>query len=82
MLFGMALVKGEALEDHIGGLVRRHVIEVGGPAPVFELAGGESLSAALGNRRYVTRHLVALPAELGLVGHHGHDDGGHRAGAP
>ena len=36
-------------------------IQVGGERPVFELAGGESLSAAVGDRRYVTRHVVALP---------------------
>ena len=36
-------------------------IEVGGPDPLFELAGGESLSASIGERRYVTRYLVALP---------------------
>ena len=36
-------------------------IEVGADAPLFELASGESLGAAVGARRYVTRHLVALP---------------------
>ena len=36
-------------------------IQVGGPEPLFELAGGESLSASIGERRYVTRYLVALP---------------------
>jgi hypothetical protein len=28
------------------------------------------------------RQQVALPAKLGLVGHHGHDDGGHGTNAP
>jgi len=35
--------------------------ELAGTAPVFELAGGESLSALVGQRRYVTRYLVTLP---------------------
>ena len=36
-------------------------IQVGASPPLFELASGESLSAAVGARRYVTRHMVALP---------------------
>ena len=36
-------------------------IELGGASPVLHLAGGESLSAAVGERRYVTRYVVALP---------------------
>jgi hypothetical protein len=36
-------------------------IQLGGEQPVFELAGGESLSAPVGKRRYVTRYLVTLP---------------------
>jgi hypothetical protein len=36
-------------------------MHVGGEHPVFELASGESLSATVGDRRYVTRFLVALP---------------------
>jgi hypothetical protein len=36
-------------------------IQVGGDQPIFELANGESLSAAVGERRYVTRFVVALP---------------------
>ena len=36
-------------------------IQIGGEQPVFELACGESLSAAVGHRRYVTRFLVTLP---------------------
>jgi hypothetical protein len=36
-------------------------IQVGGEQPLFELARGESLSAAVGDRRYVTRYVVALP---------------------
>jgi hypothetical protein len=37
------------------------VIEIGGSDPVFELASGERLSAPVAARRYVTRHVVALP---------------------
>ncbi|HKU47514.1 MAG TPA: hypothetical protein VJQ58_11565, partial [Burkholderiales bacterium] len=29
-----------------------------------QLAGGESLSAAVGDRRYVTRYVVALPYQI------------------
>ena len=36
-------------------------IRLGGEQPVFELASGESVSAPVGARRYVTRHVVALP---------------------
>ena len=36
-------------------------IQLGGEQPVFELAGGESLRAAVGHRRYVTRFVVTLP---------------------
>ena len=36
-------------------------MELGGASPVFHLASGESLSAAVGERRYVTRYIVALP---------------------
>jgi hypothetical protein len=36
-------------------------IQLGGEQPLFELAGGESLSAAIGQRRYVTRFVVTLP---------------------
>jgi hypothetical protein len=36
-------------------------IQLGGDQPLFELAGGESLSAPVGDRRYVTRYLIALP---------------------
>jgi hypothetical protein len=35
-------------------------IQVGSELPVFQLAGGESLSAEVGHRRYVTRYLVCL----------------------
>jgi hypothetical protein len=41
------------------GAVR--AIEVGGDVPLFELAGGERLAARIGDRRYVARHVVALP---------------------
>jgi hypothetical protein len=41
-------------------------IQLGGEQPVFELAGGESLSAPVGDRRYVTRFVVALPASKPL----------------
>jgi hypothetical protein len=36
-------------------------IELGGAEPVFELANGARLAAPVAARRYVTRHLVALP---------------------
>src|SRR5262249_39428192 len=36
-------------------------IELGGADPVFELANGERIAAPVAARRYVTRHLVALP---------------------
>ena len=36
-------------------------IELGGAEPVFELANGARVAAAVAARRYVTRHLVALP---------------------
>jgi hypothetical protein len=35
-------------------------LEVGAAEATFELASGERLSAPVGERRYVTRHLVAL----------------------
>ena len=35
-------------------------IQVGGDLPAFELASGESVSAAVGERRYVTRYVIAL----------------------
>jgi len=36
-------------------------IELGGALPVFHLASGEALPAAVGARRYVSRLLVTLP---------------------
>jgi hypothetical protein len=36
-------------------------IDLGGASPVFHLASGESLTAPLAERRYVTRYIVALP---------------------
>jgi membrane-bound toxin of toxin-antitoxin system len=36
-------------------------IQLGGDLPAFELASGESVSAAVGDRRYVTRYVIALP---------------------
>jgi hypothetical protein len=36
-------------------------MELGGASPVFHLASGESLSAPVAERRYVTRYVVALP---------------------
>ena len=41
-------------------------IEVGGAQATFELASGERLSAIVATRRYVTRHVVALPLRGGL----------------
>jgi hypothetical protein len=36
-------------------------IELGAAEPVFELANGARIAAPVAPRRYVTRHLVALP---------------------
>jgi hypothetical protein len=36
-------------------------IQVGGAETLFELASGESFSARVAERRYVTRYVVALP---------------------
>ena len=36
-------------------------MEIGPAGPVFHLTGGESVAAPVGARRYVTRHVVALP---------------------
>ena len=36
-------------------------LEVGAAEPVFHLANGDSLAAPVGQRRYVSRYLVALP---------------------
>ena len=44
------------------GAVR--VIELGAPQPVFQLASGDSFTAAVGQRRYVTRYVVALPYKV------------------
>ena len=58
LLLGVAAAWSRAL------LRSRHsvrAIQLGGEQPVFELAGGESLSAAVGHRRYVTRLVVTLP---------------------
>jgi hypothetical protein len=41
-------------------------IEIGGPQPIFELASGERLAVLAAARRYVTRHVVALPLRGGL----------------
>ena len=41
-------------------------IEIGGAHPTFELANGERLAAHASARRYVTRHVVALPVRGGL----------------
>ena len=36
-------------------------LEIGGAGPLLQLANGESHAAVLSARRYVSRHLVALP---------------------
>jgi hypothetical protein len=36
-------------------------IEIGPAEPTFELASGARFTASVGTRRYVTRHVVALP---------------------
>jgi len=41
-------------------------IELGGPLPLFHLASGKTLPAAVGARRYVSRLLVTLPLERPL----------------
>jgi hypothetical protein len=58
LLLGVAAAWSRAL------LRSRHsvrAIQLGGEQPVFELAGGESPSVAVGHRRYVTRFVVTLP---------------------
>ena len=55
---GAAAARSRALLA-AGGSVR--AIELGGPEPVFELANGARLAAPVAARRYVTRHVVALP---------------------
>ena len=55
---GAAAAWGRALLA-AGNSVR--AIELGAAEPVFELANGARISAPVAARRYVTRHLVALP---------------------
>ena len=57
-LLGAAAAWSRALLRSRGSV---RAIQLGGEVPVFELAGGESLSAAVGRRRYVTRFVVCLP---------------------
>lgn len=63
LLLGFAAAWSRALLRSAGSV---RAIQVGGEQPVFELAGGESLSAAVGDRRYVTRYVVALPLKRPL----------------
>jgi hypothetical protein len=58
LALGAAAARSRALL-RAGASVRS--IELGGPLPVFRLAGGEALPAAVGARRYVSRLLVTLP---------------------
>jgi len=55
---GLAAARARALLRAAGSV---RAIEVGGGEPVFSLAGGESVSAPIAERRYVTRYVVALP---------------------
>ena len=57
-LLGLAAAWSRALLRSPGSI---RAIELRGEQPVFELASGASLSAAVGHRRYVTRFLVTLP---------------------
>ena len=65
VLLALALVALGAAAAWSRALLRSpasvRAIQLGGEQPVFELASGESLSAAVGDRRYVTRFVVALP---------------------
>jgi hypothetical protein len=58
MLLGLAAAWSRAL---LRSRASVRAIEVGGEVPVFELAGGERLTATVGHRRYVTRFVVCLP---------------------
>jgi hypothetical protein len=58
VVLGVAAAWARALLRSTGSV---RAIQLGADQPVFELAGGESLSAAVGDRRYVTRYVVALP---------------------
>ena len=55
---GVAAAWSRAL---LGASASVRAIELGGPLPVFRFAGGESISAEVGPRRYVSRLLVTLP---------------------
>ena len=63
LLLGLAAAWSRALLRSPASV---RAIELGGEQPVFELAGGESLSAPVGDRRYVTRFAVALPVSKPL----------------
>ena len=64
-LLGLALVALGGAAAWSRALLRSpasvRAFHLGGGQPVFELAGGESLAAPVGARRYVTRYVVALP---------------------
>ena len=70
MPLAMALVALGAAAAWSRALLRSRssvrAIEVGAPQPTFELAGGERLTATVSARRYVTRHVVALPLRGGI----------------
>jgi hypothetical protein len=58
LALGSAAAWSRALLRSAGSV---RALQVGGEFPVFELASGQSVSAAVGDRRYVTRYVVALP---------------------
>ena len=57
LALGLAAAWSRALLRAAGSV---RAIQLGGPQPVFELANGDSFPAAVAERRYVTRYLVAL----------------------
>ena len=73
--------RGDAGVEPVAIAVER--IDGGGEPPRLALGlTGDVLDLLRSLAEIGRGHLVALPPELGLVGHHGDDDGGHRADAP
>ena len=63
LALGLAAAWSRALLRAPGSV---RAIHLGGAQPVFELANGDSFPAAVGERRYVTRYVVALPVKAPL----------------